>query len=312
MNYNKLVSVVMPVHNGEKYLREAIESVLNQTYKNFEFLIIENCSTDSSVEIINSFNDHRLRLINEHKCGVPHAYNRGFKEAKGEFIIVHDQDDISFPNRIESQINYLLKKQLDICGSGFVVINDKNEEIKRISPPTKNEEINEKIFFDFFAIFNPTLIIKKSVLEELGYFNTDLETGADYDFLLRSINKYLLGNNPDILLKYRYHNESTSKQNKNLWKNEFNLSVKYFNRYQPELKDAKYVLSRIYYYYGFYTKSTFYNLLSIFEKGLSLIKLKYLLYTTVFALPIYLLRKTDMFFNKRFVSFTKILSNPNK
>ena len=81
--FDSLVSVVMPVHNGEKFLREAIESVLNQTYKNFEFLIIENCSTDSSVEIIKSYNDSRISLIIEEDCGQVRAYNRGFKEAKG-------------------------------------------------------------------------------------------------------------------------------------------------------------------------------------------------------------------------------------
>ena len=115
--FDSLVSVVMPVHNGEKFLREAIESVLNQTYKNFEFLIIENCSTDSSVEIIKSYNDSRISLIIEEDCGQVRAYNRGFKEAKGEYIFIHDQDDISHFERFEKQIEYITKNKVDICGS---------------------------------------------------------------------------------------------------------------------------------------------------------------------------------------------------
>jgi glycosyltransferase involved in cell wall biosynthesis len=140
MEYNDRVSVVMPVHNGEKFLREAIESVLNQTYTNFEFLLIENCSTDSSVEIIKSYNDQRIKLIVEEDCGIVQGYNRGFKEAKGEYIIVHDQDDISLPERIESQLYFLTRNKLDLCGSSFSIVNEIAEKVKNSK---ENKPIDE-------------------------------------------------------------------------------------------------------------------------------------------------------------------------
>lgn len=311
MKYNELVSVVMPVHNGERFLREAIESVLNQTYKNFEFLIIENCSTDSSVEIIKSYNDERIRLIIEDNCGIPNGYNRGFKEAKGKYVIIHDQDDISFPNRIEAQLSYIIEKKLDLCGSSFLIINDKNEKVKYVHPPITKKEIFNKILFDFSAVFNPSLILKKVVLEELNYFDVNLQVGSDYDFLLRSLENYKLGNNPKILLKYRVHKSSTSKKNSNLWKDDLAISLKYFKKYKTQYNDKEFVLSKIFYFYGLNLKSSLLNIKSILKNGIVKEKIKYLSYTTVLVIPIYLLRKTNMFFDKGFNNFLNLIFNKN-
>ena len=307
MTYDKLVSVVMPVHNGEKYLREAIESVLSQTYTNFEFLIIENCSIDSSLDIIKSYNDSRIRIIIEKKCGIPFAYNKGFREAKGQFIVIHDQDDVSLSNRIESQLNFILKNNIDICGSAFLIIDNKNQVLKKIFPPQSHEKIFVNLFFDFFSIFNPTLMIKKKVLSKLDYFNERLLTGSDYDFLLRSFDEYKVGNINEILLKYRYHKNSTSKTNKKYWKNDLEISLKYFEKYRKKFDDEYFVLSRIFFFYGLYGKSVTNNLKSIFNKGPNNEKIKYLLFSTVFVIPLFFLRKSNIFFNKSFNSILTAL-----
>ena len=103
-----LVSVLMAVYNGEKYLLEAIESILNQTYTNFEFLIINDGSTDSTEEIILSYSDQRIRYIkNEQNLKLIASLNKGLDLAKGKYIARMDADDISLPDRLEKQVNFL-------------------------------------------------------------------------------------------------------------------------------------------------------------------------------------------------------------
>lgn len=105
-----LFSVLMPVYNGEKYLREAIDSILEQTLTDFEFLIIDDGSKDNSVQIINSYNDPRIRLVkNETNLGISKTLNRGIEMASAEFIARMDADDISYPARLQKQYDYLIK-----------------------------------------------------------------------------------------------------------------------------------------------------------------------------------------------------------
>ncbi len=113
------VTVLMSVYNGEKYLREAIDSILNQTFKDFEFLIIDDGSTDSSADIIRSYTDFRIRLIqNEKNIGLTRSLNKGLKLAKGEYIARMDVDDISLPIRFEKQVSFLDKyEDVKLVGS---------------------------------------------------------------------------------------------------------------------------------------------------------------------------------------------------
>ncbi len=303
MEYNALVSVVMPVHNGEKYLRESIESVLNQTYKNFEFLIIENCSVDSSVEIIKSYNDSRIRMIVEEDCGIVQGYNRGFREARGELIVVHDQDDVSFLNRIESLVGDLISKNLDICGSSFEVINGKNQFIKQIKTPISQNDIIQTILYDVRSLFNPTLLIRKKTIEDLNYFDKSLLFGADYDFMLRSLTTHKVGNSSDVLLKYRIHKNSTSRKYEEVGANYLKkMSLKYYEEFYLLLNDRDFVIARIYYFFENYFRASKYFIKSLFRKGFYMRKLKYISYSTFLAIPISIIRKYHLNFN-RFLNF---------
>jgi len=203
-------SVVMPVHNGERFLREAIESVLNQTYTNFEFLIIENCSNDSSVEIIKSYKDGRIRLIIEEDCGIVQGYNRGFKEAKGEYIVVHDQDDFSVKSRIKKQLNNIIENNLDICGSYFNIIDLNNEILEKKKGPLTSSQISFELFFYRMAVFNPTVTMRTKVFETYGLFNERYQYDFDYEFYLRIKDKVKIGNYPEFLYSWRYWKNSTS------------------------------------------------------------------------------------------------------
>ena len=112
-NTQPKISVLMPVYNCEKFLKKAIDSILNQTFDNFEYIIINDGSTDNTLNIIKSYKDKRIKIINNSKnLGISRSLNKGIRQAKGEYIARHDSDDISDLNRFKLQLEYLGKKKL--------------------------------------------------------------------------------------------------------------------------------------------------------------------------------------------------------
>lgn len=142
----------MSVYNGEKYLAEAIESILNQTYKNFELIIINDGSKDNSVEIIKNYmkQDNRIVLIDRENKGLPYSLNEGISVAKGEYIARMDADDISLPTRFEKQVDYMQKNELDVCGSYIKLFGDNRKE-QVIKNPITNEDIRFSLLFFFMS-----------------------------------------------------------------------------------------------------------------------------------------------------------------
>lgn len=308
MVYNELVSVVMPVHNGERFLREAIESVLNQTYTNFEFLIIENCSTDSSLEIIKSYNDERIELIVENDCGQVQAYNRGFKEARGEYIFIHDQDDISHSERFEKQLKYMLKYNADIVGSFFSVINAKNELLTNVTLPVSHNKIEKGYYYKVIYLYNPTLCIHREVFASYGFFDKNYFPSSDFEFGLRVINKVKVTNIPEILLKWRHHNSSMSHKNINSSTgNALSVAVKYLELRKTQYSDYEYLFIKvhIYYYYNELFKSfkILLNNFRLLDKPLVVLLSKIMF----FFIPIKILRVNDLFNTKIIYSIRKYL-----
>jgi glycosyltransferase involved in cell wall biosynthesis len=142
----------MPVYNGSKHLSDAVDSILTQTYTNFEFLIIDDASTDNSFEILKSYKDDRIRLIkNEKNIGLSASLNKGLNLALGKYIARMDQDDISLPNRLEKQIEYF-KEHNDICvlGSWFKVISGDDPYQIKPTPSNTNVIMLLEIFYLFF------------------------------------------------------------------------------------------------------------------------------------------------------------------
>src|ERR1700752_3454291 len=126
-----LVSVIMPAYNCEKYVKKAIDSILNQTYSNFELLIADDCSKDSTKNIIDSYTDNRIkRFHNETNMGYLQASNKLFKECEGDFITFQDADDYSAPNRLELLISFLEKNSSYSCvGSNVIKVDDSDNEL---------------------------------------------------------------------------------------------------------------------------------------------------------------------------------------
>jgi len=212
------ISVVMPVYNAEKYLDKAIQSILNQTYKDFEFIIINDGSKDTSLEIITSYQkkDNRIIIVNKKNAGIVAALNDGIKISKGNFIARMDADDVSLLNRFEIQMKYIQDNNLDLCGSWIQLFH--NSKLLNISKyPEKHEDIFFRLFF-MTSFAHPSVIFRKKIFKKLKYKNVIAE---DYKlFCDIACNDYKLGNVQEILLHYRVHlNQLSKKKYYNYWQN---------------------------------------------------------------------------------------------
>jgi glycosyltransferase involved in cell wall biosynthesis len=207
------VSVLMPVYNGDKYLRETIDSVLNQTYKDFEFIVIDDGSTDNSLKIIESFDDERIKLIKQNHGKIVKALNGGLEIAKGEYIIRVDADDVSLPERFSTLVDYLDKNpETTICGSWANVIDENGKYLREMTyPPVENSDI-KKFILSHCPFIHPSVIFRKKDIEEIGgYRKYELE---DYELWTRILKKFKGHNIPEKLINYRVHSKSMTENDK--------------------------------------------------------------------------------------------------
>lgn len=228
MNLEKgLVSVIMSNYNTpEEYLRAAIESILNQTYSNFEFIIIDDCSTDNSLSIIESYNDSRIVIIrNEQNLGITKSLNRGLAVARGEFIARMDADDIAFVNRFEKQVDFL-KTHPDyiVCGTGVELIGDweskhSNKYICRNIPERETFRIH-LLFGNYPNIVHPTAMFNHGLLLKNNIrYNEKYPLAQDYRMWVSCSEVAECANLHETLLFYRVHGKAVSTDRKELQKN---------------------------------------------------------------------------------------------
>ena len=205
------ISVIMPNYNAWKYISEAIQSVLDQTFGDFEFIIIDDCSTDNSWEIIQNFAKKDSRIIalrNEKNLTVCRTANRALDMARGEFIARLDSDDVSLPERLSRQLDFLKKNpEYILCGSNFQFIDQNGKIGKMRKLPETNEEIQHS-----FLIKNPiaqsTVMIRASMLGALRY-DENFEVAEDLEFWMRLGILYKMYNLQKILVQYRIHGKNS-------------------------------------------------------------------------------------------------------
>ena len=217
MNRNPEISVVMPVYNGELFIKEAMESILNQTYNDFEFLIVYDESTDGTLSIIQEFQeqDARVVLINGDKEGISGALNKGIKEAKGKYIARMDADDISLPIRFEKQISHMQNLELDICG-GHSLLIDSDGTINGIGVMPRSHDLCGLSLMFRVPFPHPSVIIRKRFLidNSLEYGQSKYRIAEDFDMWVRMfIAGAKFGNIDDIVIRYRVLNNSLSAKN---------------------------------------------------------------------------------------------------
>ncbi|HPD73702.1 MAG TPA: glycosyltransferase family 2 protein [bacterium] len=207
-----LVSVVMPAYNAEKFIGEAIESILNQTFKDFEFIILDDCSTDKTWEIIQEHAKKDERIIsvkNEKNLNIALNRNKGVEMSKGRYIVWADADDISKPERIEKLFNYMESHpDVGICGSNFQSFyGSKLSDVRDFLEDDKS--LRENIF-KFSPVAQPTAIIGKECFDKVGLYNASYPPAEDIDFSFRLGEYYKFANIPEILLMYREHPDSAT------------------------------------------------------------------------------------------------------
>ncbi len=218
-----LVSIIMPVYNAGEFLEESIDSILNQTFQDWEFIICDDKSSDHSADIIRTYSDHRIVFIeNEYNIGYLKSINELFDLAKGEFIAFQDADDISHPRRIELQYDRLRNdKSIILCGTNDAIIDTKSQVISIRQRLTDPDEIDKKIKLDN-CFQKPSIMFDSKLLKTVGGYRKEfLEFGnisEDYDWLVRISEKYKMTNvvYRDPLYKYRSVPTSMSKDVKSI------------------------------------------------------------------------------------------------
>lgn len=214
-----LVSIIMSVYNGEKYLFESIESIINQTFKDFEFIIINDGSIDTSLEIIQNFQaiDKRIVLINRENRGLISSLNEGMSIACGEYIARMDADDISYPQRIQKQVDFLQRNQhIDLCGSWIRTFNENNSKLYKY--PQFDIQIKATFLFQN-PLAHPSIMFRKNLFSNY-YPYRDIEDYATWLFLAPNAQ---YENLQTPLLHYRKHSENTCKRTNNQQANYENL-----------------------------------------------------------------------------------------
>lgn len=205
-----LISVIMPVYNSEAYIKESLESILNQTVSDFEFLIIDDASTDKTLDYIKSYNDSRIHLIEKPmNTGYTNSLNLGFKLAKGKYVARMDGDDISLPGRFAKQVAFLEENpEVVACGSFCYRIG----ENRILCTPEKHETIKLALLRENVLV-HPSVMMRNDALEKLTIvYDVTKEPAEDYDLWVRLLPIGKLHNLQEVLLNYRVHNNQVTKK----------------------------------------------------------------------------------------------------
>ena len=202
------VSIIMSVYNGEKHLRESVDSILNQTFKDFEFIIINDGSKDQSKDILESYKDERIKLIHHKNMGLTKSLNIGIANAKGKYIARQDADDISEPERLKTQFDFMeANPGLGLIGSQFKIIKENGEIAGSISLPLEDKIIKEMLI-EMNQFCHVSVMIRREVLDKVGLYREYFKYAQDYDLWLRISEQYEVRNLPELLIRYRVAEKS--------------------------------------------------------------------------------------------------------
>ena len=227
-------SVIIPAYNAEKYLKEAIDSIINQTFQDFEVLVINDNSTDNTVNILQSYTDKRIQILNSQGSGISDALNLGLDSAKGEYIIRMDADDISLPERFEKQIKYLDENpDIAICGSIAQYFNDNSDLLYNIWQTPSEDKLIKTFLLTTVPLIHPSVIIRKSVLDKYELRYSTIYNGAEDFGLWTKAAKFVKFHNiEEVLLYYRRHNDNATFRNINQGRKAFQEIIR--NNYKDK------------------------------------------------------------------------------
>jgi hypothetical protein len=208
-----LVSVVTCVFNGERFLREAVESILGQTFKDLEFIIIDDGSTDGTARILAEYErkDPRVRVYHHENRGIAKSANRGCGLARGKYIARMDADDVAMPDRFERQVDFLSKNpEAGLVGGAVEMIDGAGKRLFFDQPPLEDEAIRAALLSFGFPIYQPTVMMRKAAFEAAGGYRAPFVPADDYDLWLRIAQRWRVANLPEVLLRRRLHSQQIS------------------------------------------------------------------------------------------------------
>lgn len=239
---NRLVSVILPVYNGEKYIAQSVDSILNQTYNNIELIIIDDGSNDNTLKIINSYSsDPRVIIITRENKGLVHSLNEAIDISRGRYIARMDADDIASVDRIEKQIDFLSNNiDVAIVGSRVILINENDDEIGRCYRPLSLDAIKCHFYYGS-PLVHPTVVYNLNVLskDKIKYCKDDYPA-EDLGLFLRISKDFKIRNIKYPLLKYRITSTGISLSNNEKQRNKsIDLRVNSFSNNPIELDFVK-------------------------------------------------------------------------
>lgn len=212
-----MISVVMPAYNASKFIAPAIDSILNQTFPEFELIVVDDGSTDNTLEIVKTYleKDNRVRLIQSNHGGLSRACNLGISESRSSWIARMDADDIALPQRFDKQLNAATANPKVVAWGTYVHHMNSKGDVLSINPlgPTTEEEFYDLRTRGHVAhLHHPTVLLKKEIVLKAGGYNPQLEPAEDLDLFDRMANYGPIIAIPDPLVLYRVHSQSVSMQ----------------------------------------------------------------------------------------------------
>lgn len=242
-----LVSVILPVYNGEAFLKESIDSILNQTYSHFELIILNDGSTDNSESVCLSYNDKRIVYVSHQNMGLAGTLNKGLTLCKGVYVARQDQDDIAFKNRLEMQVRFLeANKSILLLGTRANIFSKQDGVFKTFNHATQPSVLKFDLLFNN-PFVHSSVMFRKSAINEVGYYNTEQSFYEDYDLWSRFSFIGDVANLHDILLDYRHHEQGLSKRTNYFKENAIlNISLQNIKRLMGDRNPVYAVLVSLY------------------------------------------------------------------
>ncbi len=219
---NPKISVIMAVYNGEKYLKEAVESILNQTFRDFEFLIVDDGSTDETLKILEEYGerDERIRVIrNSENIGLTKSLNKAIKLAKGKYIARMDADDVSLPERLEKQLAFMEKNpEVGLLGTACYEINSKGEIVGDKFHPSSDKEL-KKTLIKRNPFSHPSVMLRREVFDRVGLYQESIPLAQDHELWFRVVRDYKAANLlfPLVMRRYSPNAISVARENEQIF-----------------------------------------------------------------------------------------------
>lgn len=206
---DKLISIALPAYNAKDYIAECLDSLLAQTYQNFEIILIDDCSTDGTADVVAGYTDSRIHYFkNEKNSGIVYSLNKAYALSRGEYLARMDADDICMPERLEKQINFLEQhKDISLVSVWFQTFDGASGICRYATEP---EEIKCKLLFSL-QLLHPGWMFRRELVQEHNLqYREEYKYAEDWDFLVRATSVTRLSNIPEILMNYRINPNQVS------------------------------------------------------------------------------------------------------